>query len=331
MQSRGTATRGWRGARLAGIAAVLTSSVLVATGATAAPGGEKGKPESSPGQDKQAAAQPEPQAQPAPPAQSQPPPKAKGPKPTSSPEPAKAQGGGSSKAKTPKPAPTKSQGKATQPSAKSNGGSGGPTKTASGPKKSQNAGTGDNPQGRGPSGRTQYCHATHSESNPFVLITTNNNALWAHRRHQDEEDIIPATNGQCPGGTTPTLNPRPLDDGDPTPPGKTDDGNPGGPGDDGGPGAPGLNGVEGLDTPPGRVAPAEDGPADGDVLGANETSPAAGNGAGTAPAPLAEEPAADDGDSLPFTGLGLVAILAIALMALGTGITTRRVTNRDGR
>ena len=301
MRQRGSARGGWQGTRLAGIVAVLVSSVLVSAGAAAA-GDDKGKPE--------------PKATPVP---SQ---GAEGnsgasdaPKPKPAPEP-RSHAGDESKAKAPKPS-----GGSREQAKSGKGGSS--TKSAS--RQSRDAGTGDNPQGRGPSGKTQYCHATHSETNPFVVITTNNNALWAHRQHQDEEDIIPATNGQCPGGTTPTSNPRPSDDGDPTPPGKTDEGGPA----DGGPDGPGLNGVEGLDTPPGRVAPGEDGPAEGDVLRASETSPAAGNGAGTAPA-LAEEPAADEGGSLPFTGLGLAAILAIALLALGIGIATHRLADRDG-
>lgn len=41
-------------------------------------------------------------------------------------------------------------------------------------------------------GKTTICHATGSATNPFVLITVSNNALAAHRRHQNGEDIIPA-------------------------------------------------------------------------------------------------------------------------------------------
>lgn len=45
------------------------------------------------------------------------------------------------------------------------------------------------------------CHATGSETNPYVPITISLNALKAHMGHQHEEDIIPANNGKAlPGG-----------------------------------------------------------------------------------------------------------------------------------
>ncbi len=43
------------------------------------------------------------------------------------------------------------------------------------------------------------CHATHSKTNPYVLITISKNALHAHDFHQDDEDIIPAPEEGCPG------------------------------------------------------------------------------------------------------------------------------------
>ena len=55
----------------------------------------------------------------------------------------------------------------------------------------------------GHAGKTTICHATHSETNPYVKNTVSNNAIPAHDRHQDNEDIIPA-NGDCPGGTART-------------------------------------------------------------------------------------------------------------------------------
>lgn len=45
------------------------------------------------------------------------------------------------------------------------------------------------------------CHATGSETNPYVPITISLNALNAHIGHQHEEDIIPANDGKAlPGG-----------------------------------------------------------------------------------------------------------------------------------
>lgn len=41
--------------------------------------------------------------------------------------------------------------------------------------------------------KVTYCHATHSEMNPFVAVTTSKVAvLRAHQNHQDDEDVIPA-------------------------------------------------------------------------------------------------------------------------------------------
>jgi hypothetical protein len=51
-------------------------------------------------------------------------------------------------------------------------------------------------------GKTTFCHATGSATNPYVTITTSNNALPAHSRHQDGRDIIPAPGSGCPGAGT---------------------------------------------------------------------------------------------------------------------------------
>jgi hypothetical protein len=56
-------------------------------------------------------------------------------------------------------------------------------------------------------GKTTFCHATGSATNPYVTITTSNNALGAHTRHQDGRDIVPAPEGGCPGGTEGTNTP----------------------------------------------------------------------------------------------------------------------------
>ena len=49
-------------------------------------------------------------------------------------------------------------------------------------------------------GKTTICHATGSQTNPYVRIRVSNNALDAHRRHQDGRDIIPAPTNGCPNG-----------------------------------------------------------------------------------------------------------------------------------
>jgi hypothetical protein len=102
-------------------------------------------------------------------------------------------------------------------------------------------------------------------------------------------------------------------------------------------GPPGPLGPDGADGPggpngiaPGESGPGGDGPGEDDVLGFDETSPAAGNGAETAP-DLAEEANDGGGDkALPFTGLRLPAILVIALLALAAGVATRRIASRSG-
>ncbi len=58
--------------------------------------------------------------------------------------------------------------------------------------------------------KTTICHATGSASNPFVLITVDDNALKAHQAHQDGKDIIPAPAGGCPGAASPTKTKTPT-------------------------------------------------------------------------------------------------------------------------
>jgi hypothetical protein len=321
MNEREAATRDWFGARLAGIAAVVvTASMLYAVGAAAAPGGEKGNPESKP---QPAEPEPQPQAQRAPqstrpaPQSAKP---AKPAKPAPTPRPAKPA----------KPGPQpQSQGRGQSPPRAT-----GPAPKAKGPK--AQAPSRSNPTGRGPAGKETFCHSTRSATNPFVTITTSVNALLAHDRHHAGDDIIPATNGECPGNTTPVTE---------RPGGGPDDGGPGGPGGNG------ANGIDGVDGPGGPGGPGNgDAPgvrdvADSDVLGASETSPgsadrdpAAAPVAGSGPdtggprgdgsAPAVAEERADDGGSLPFTGRSLAAILVAALLALAVGLVARRVVGR---
>ena len=60
----------------------------------------------------------------------------------------------------------------------------------------------NNPYGHGPSGKTTICHATGSATNPYVTITISNNAIPAHKRHQDGRDIIPAPAEGCPAAAS---------------------------------------------------------------------------------------------------------------------------------
>lgn len=59
--------------------------------------------------------------------------------------------------------------------------------------------------------KVTICHATGSETNPYVRITISDSAVEAHRRHQDREDIIPAPAAGCPGVVVPPPPPPPSD------------------------------------------------------------------------------------------------------------------------
>lgn len=56
--------------------------------------------------------------------------------------------------------------------------------------------------------KVTICHATGSETNPYVEITISENALPAHLRHQDGRDIAPAPATGC-DDVTPTPDPGP--------------------------------------------------------------------------------------------------------------------------
>jgi hypothetical protein len=50
-------------------------------------------------------------------------------------------------------------------------------------------------------GKTTICHRTHSQKNPFVVITVSNNALPAHAAHGD---TLVGPGGTCPGPPIPS-------------------------------------------------------------------------------------------------------------------------------
>jgi hypothetical protein len=83
-----------------------------------------------------------------------------------------------------------------------------------------------NATGNGPADKITICHATHSETNPFVVITISENGLSGHGRpgHQDDEDVIPArADGSCLAAAGPEPPPRePPTDGNPPPDGPDD-------------------------------------------------------------------------------------------------------------
>lgn len=83
-------------------------------------------------------------------------------------------------------------------------GAGGPSGDAcggGGPSDGSCGGGGSCPCGDDDGDRVTICHATHSESNPYVMISISESAIPAHANHQDGEDIIPAPPEGCPEGS----------------------------------------------------------------------------------------------------------------------------------
>jgi hypothetical protein len=214
----------------------------------------------------------------------------------------------------------------------------------------------------GHAGKTTLCHATGSETNPYVEITISNNGVPAHDRHQNDEDIIPAPPGGCPGGAsaakahgndnehgkvtichatgsetnpyvriTVGVNALPAhtrhQDGE-------DIVNPTGD-------CPSSAVPAGIANPPSGIvsgptqlagAPAGEAPASG-VMGVSEESgskPAADEGgvlgAEQGGVEGATQIADTGGTSLPFTGLGLGLLVALGALLAGTGVVLRRRT-----
>lgn len=161
------------------------------------------------------------------------------------------------------------------------------------------------------------CHATGSTTNPFVRIRpASPSHPQAHDRHQHDEDVIPAPNGECPGRTRRT-------------PPRTDD--PGGP-------KKTLWTVRAAGAPSGTTPPATTvitaplpARAEQTVLGESATS-APGNGgapgAGAAlpaDAPVTPASAGEDG-GLPFTGLESWVLGLLGLLGLTAGLGLRLAT-----
>jgi hypothetical protein len=282
-----------------GVGCVL--SVAAATFAVVVPvavadqGGNGGPPATPPGHEQRAEAPP-PHApahgvrgtSPAHGRQDAPPPQAKGAPKTARPAPAKPKKAAKAKgAPAAKPKPKPKRSAPAKPSA------------APAPQARPDGG-----EGRGRQKQT-ICHSTGSETNPYVLITVSDNALKAHARHHDGRDIIPAPAGGCPGSETGGTAPI-ADDGE-------------------GSGGETKQDSErtSSETPAGgNEAAGANGGGEGSVLGAEESSaPADADPASQA---VAEE--ADDGGSLPFTGLALLGLLGVAVLALGGGLAARRAS-----
>jgi hypothetical protein len=56
-----------------------------------------------------------------------------------------------------------------------------------------------------PAQKVPICHATGSATNPYVAITVSENAVAAHRSHQDRQDVIPAPPTGCATDVCPNI------------------------------------------------------------------------------------------------------------------------------
>ena len=151
----------------------VSAPLIVGAPAVAEPGKSKGdeRPETAPGQVK-------PAGEPAQPQQSQ--------------RPARQEKAPQGKAKGHAKAPARVKAPKAPKPAKAPRAAKAPTKAVEAPK------TAGRPAGKPAQGKTTICHATGSDTNPYVTITVANAAVAAHQRHQDGRDIVPAPAGGCP-------------------------------------------------------------------------------------------------------------------------------------
>lgn len=164
--------------------------------------------------------------------------------------------------------------------------------------------------------KVTICHATGSETNPYVKITVAEPALAAHRRHQHGEDIVPAPEGDCPAPATAALGTansaprRALGLLLPAP-------------------AAALVAPASRSGVLGSVASGTAAPQAG-VLGVTASGGGVSPSAAAAPATVTRETGADARSgsgslgSLPFTGIDLWVLLAAGLGAILAGVTARR-------
>src|SRR3954454_3610116 len=174
-------------------------------------------------------------------------------------------------------------------------------------------------------GKTTICHATGSATNPFVTITISNNALPAHRRHQDGRDIIPAPQGGGPGTSSQTQHP---------PVGSEQQG--------GQQNSAGPNETQSTTGATGQVQ--------GQTLSGSTQTPTTSTGSGTTSpsgavlgtstsgsAPSASNTAAatatraSSSSKLPFTGTDAIIVAILGLAALLVGVSVRRAATHRAK
>ncbi len=163
-------------------------------------------------------------------------------------------------------------------------------------------------------GKTTICHATGSATNPYVTITISNNALPAHRRHQDGRDIIPAPVTGCPTAAT----------------AQEQQGSTQGTSGSSTQGTAGANaqGTAGTGTGTGSGTLGES--TSGSGNSPNQVSVLGESTSGSAPSasnsPSATGTQASSSNGLPFTGTDAIIVAILGLAALLLGVTARRAT-----
>jgi hypothetical protein len=165
-------------------------------------------------------------------------------------------------------------------------------------------------------GKTTICHATGSQTNPYVTITISNNAVPAHQRHQDGRDIVPAPTDGCPTAAAAQQQPaqeQPAQQHEQQQsPAAT---------------APASSTTQSVGEDKGDVlgettSGSSGAPDQVRVLGATTSGRAPS--ASSAPAALATRSSSSNG--LPFTGTDAIIVAILGLAAVLLGVTVRRVT-----
>lgn len=173
-------------------------------------------------------------------------------------------------------------------------------------------------------GKVTICHATGSETNPYVKITIAQQG-WDNGHSKHGDDINPAPEGDCPGTTQQQTAAKPNEfvaaqpEVAVTAPATTE----------AAPVAADQQGVLGVRAQGGSAPAGDTAPADAnEVLGVQA---AGGNAPAAATAPAAADATrkADTG-SLPFTGLELAIVLMLAAAALMAGFALKRASRQDG-
>jgi hypothetical protein len=174
-------------------------------------------------------------------------------------------------------------------------------------------------------GKTTICHATGSATNPYVTITISNNALPAHRRHQDGRDIIPAPAGGCPTAAGQAQQPAGSEQQGSTQ-GTTGSSTQSAAGTQSqgtaGANAQGTAGAGTGSTPGESTNGSGKSPNQVSVLGASTSgsAPSASN------SPSATGTQASSSNGLPFTGTDAIIVAILGLAALLLGVSVRRAT-----